>query len=67
MNFVPQNMSVELETTGNIAIDVVGYVHGVDVIGLMNLKKQLGLEDKPVSQEPSFQHFNVDVRDMKNC
>ena len=47
-------MSVDLETTGSVAIDVVGYVHDVDVIGLMNLKKQLGLEDELVSQEPSF-------------
>lgn len=66
MNFIPQNMSIILETTGHTAIDVAGYVHDVDVRGLMNLKKQMGLDDESVSQEPSFQPFNVDVKDETN-
>ena len=39
-------MSITLETTGNIPVSVIGYVHDVDVAGLMNLKRQMGLADE---------------------
>lgn len=66
LDFIPQNMSVTLEVTGNTSVDVMGYVHDVDVTGLMNLKKQMGLEEteaapRPVLSELSFEPFSVTV------
>lgn len=59
-------MSVTLETSGDIPIDVLGYVHDVDVAGLMNLKKQMGLDTEEVPEsvlpELDFEPFQTTVR-----
>lgn len=69
LDFIPQNMSVTLEITGNTPVDVMGYVHDVDVTGLMNLKKQMGLEEtevtpQPVLSELSFEPFSITVSSL---
>ena len=56
-------MSVTLETSGTIPVDVMGYVHDVNVAGLMALKKQMGLDEEkepePVLSELNFDPFPI--------
>ena len=63
----PQHVSIALETDGNTQIDVMGYVHDVDVNSLMALKRQLGdtseAPSEPATQEKelSFEPFDTTV------
>jgi hypothetical protein len=51
----PHHVSIALETDGNTQVDVMGYVHDVDVNSLMALKRQLGVTDvnEETSEKPS--------------
>ena len=55
LNLNPQHVSIALETDGNTQVDVMGYVHDVDVNSLMALKRQLGVTDvnEETSEKPS--------------
>ena len=63
----PQHVSIALEADGNTQVDVMGYVHDVDVNSLMALKRQLGetseKPNEPVRQETelSFEPFDTTV------
>ena len=53
----PQQMSISMESTGSIPIDVIGYVHDVDVAGLMALRNQIM---DPRSDTLPFEPFSVE-------
>lgn len=52
----PQQMSISLESTGDVPVDIIGYVHDVDVASLAAIRKQL-MDSTP--KEPSFDPFDV--------
>ena len=37
----PQQMSITMESTGSIPVDVIGYVHDVDVASLIAIRNQI--------------------------
>ena len=49
-------MSISLESTGDIPIDIIGYVHDVDVASLAAIRKQI-MNSTPSG--PSFDPFDV--------
>ena len=63
----PQHVSIILEADGNTQVDVMGYVHDVDVNSLMALKRQLGETSEKPSEtnkqetELSFEPFDTTV------
>ena len=52
----PQQMSISLQSKGDLPVDIIGYVHDVDVASLAAIRKQI-MTSPPSG--PSFDPFDV--------
>lgn len=72
LDFGAQSVSVKFYVEGNVPVDIMGFVHDVDINSLLAIKRQLGesslSESVRIKETPlrsfSFEPFDVKVHSV---